>query len=68
MLEIFEKHRGKWMLFTHSTENNSRAKAFWYKTVGQYTDSKYTTEEKIIDGMPKLIFRFENTCDDPFTK
>lgn len=52
MIEIFEKHHGKWMFFTHSTENNICAKAFWHKTVGHYTDN-YTTEEKLIDGMPK---------------
>ena len=60
MIEIFEKHRGEWMFFTHSTENNIRARAFWHKTVRDYTENKYTTEEKIIDGMPKLVFRFNN--------
>ncbi|SHK53564.1 Predicted acetyltransferase [Anaerocolumna jejuensis DSM 15929] len=60
MLEIFEKHRGKWKLFTQSTENNIRAKAFWHKTIAHYTENKYTSEEKIIEGMPKLVFRFEN--------
>lgn len=59
MLEIFEKHHGKWMLFTHSTESNSRAKAFWHKTVGDYTSHRYITEEKIVDKMPKLAFQFE---------
>lgn len=28
MMEIYEKYHGKWMLFTHLTENNSLAKAF----------------------------------------
>lgn len=28
MIEIFKRHRGKWMLFTHSTENNIHAKLF----------------------------------------
>lgn len=44
------------MLITHSTENNKRAKAFWHMTVGSYTENIYTIEEKIIDGMPKLVF------------
>lgn len=60
MTEAFEKHHGKWMLFTHSTKNNIRAKTFWHKTIGCYTGNKYTTTEKIIDGMPKLVFEFEN--------
>jgi predicted acetyltransferase len=58
--EILEKHHGKWMFYTHSTENNIRAKNFWHKTIGGYTGNKYTTIEKIIDGMPKLVFTFEN--------
>lgn len=60
LIEIFQKHHGKWMLFTHSTENNNCAKAFWHKTIGSYTDNEYTTEEKLIDGMPKLVFQFDN--------
>ena len=47
------------MLFTHSTENNNRAKAFWHKIIGSYTESDYTTEEKLIDGIHKLVFRFD---------
>ncbi len=58
--EIFDKHKGKWMLFTHSTDNNKRAQTFWNKTVGNYTNGNYTTEEKIIEEMPKLVFQFTN--------
>lgn len=60
LVEIFQKHHGKWMLFTHSTENNNRAKSFWHKTVCSYTENVYTTEEIIFEGMPKLVFRFDN--------
>jgi predicted acetyltransferase len=60
ILSIFSKHTGKWRLFTHSTENNERAKAFWHKTVGTYTSGNYITYEKEIDGMPKLVFEFCN--------
>lgn len=60
MIEIFEKHHGKWSLFTHLAENNIRAKTFWYKTIGYYTENQYTTEEKIIEEMLKLVFRFDN--------
>jgi predicted acetyltransferase len=58
--EIFGKHHGKWMLYTHSTENNIRAKSFWHKTVGHYTGNNYKTEEQVFYGMPKLVFKFEN--------
>lgn len=60
VIEVFGKHHGKWMLFTHSTENNISAKSFWRKTVGYITGGNYKTEEKVIDGMPKLVFTFEN--------
>jgi predicted acetyltransferase len=60
MITILDRHHGKWMLFTHATKNNIRAKAFWHKTIGCYTANNYKTEEKIIDGMPKLVFTFEN--------
>ncbi len=58
--EVFNKHLGKWMLFTHSTSNNVRAKVFWHKVIKSYTNNNYTTEEKMIDQMPKLVFRFDN--------
>ena len=58
--EIFSRHKGKWMLYTHSTDNNKRAQNFWHKTVGDYTNNNYTTTKKIIDNMPKLVFNFEN--------
>lgn len=60
VIEIFKTHHGKWMLFTYATKNNVRAKSFWHKTVGHYTDNYYKVKEKIIDGMPKLVFEFEN--------
>lgn len=60
ILEIFDKHRGKWMLYTHSTDNNFRAKAFWYKTLESCTGGNYSVNNQTIDNMPKLVFRFEN--------
>lgn len=59
MQSIFSKHKGKWRFFTHATENNKRAQAFWRKTVSFITDENYATHEEEIDGMPKLIFDFE---------
>ncbi|MFT4145643.1 MAG: GNAT family N-acetyltransferase [Mobilitalea sp.] len=58
--KVFDKHCGKWRLFTPSTENNNRAKAFWHKTIGNYTENKYTAIEEIDEEMSKLVFRFEN--------
>ncbi|MDD6794143.1 MAG: GNAT family N-acetyltransferase [Clostridiaceae bacterium] len=60
ILEILSRHHGKWMLYTHSTDNNKRAQAFWHKTVGKFTNNNYTTKKEIIDNIPKLVFRFEN--------
>lgn len=60
LITILDKHHGKWRFFTHATENNKRAQSFWHKTIGHYTDNHYKTEEKIIEGMLKLVFEFEN--------
>ncbi|MDF2609840.1 MAG: hypothetical protein K0R92_1314 [Lachnospiraceae bacterium] len=60
VMQVFDKHHGRWMLFTHSTEKNNRAKAFWHKTIGNYTKNKYTAIEEVIEEMPKLVFRFKN--------
>lgn len=60
MLEIFDRHRGKWILYTHSTDNNYRARGFWCKTLGVYTSGNYTVKKQRIDNMPKLVFKFEN--------
>lgn len=59
-LSIFAKHHGHWMLYTHSTENNKRAQAFWKKTLTAYTNGNYTVSEQVIDGKPKFVYRFEN--------
>ena len=60
IIEIFDKHRGKWMLYTHSTDNNSRAQLFWYKTLELYTHGSYSVNKQMIDNMPKLVFKFNN--------
>ena len=58
--EILDQHKGKRMFFTHSTDNNEKAKKFWHKTVDSYTKNNYQTVEKVIDDFPKLVFTFEN--------
>ncbi|BBF43539.1 acetyltransferase, GNAT family [Lachnospiraceae bacterium KM106-2] len=60
---IFERHHGKWMLYTHSTENNGRAQSFWKKTLTTYCNGNYTVTNQMIDGMPKLVYRFENEIE-----
>lgn len=58
--EILNRHRGRWMLFTQSAENNVKALSFWTKTIDNYTDGHYTTIERMIDDMPKAVFQFTN--------
>lgn len=60
ILDIFDKHSGKWMFYTHATDINNRAKGFWCKTLLAYTSGNYVLEKQIIDNMPKLVFTFEN--------
>lgn len=59
--KIFDKFKGKWELYTNSSEKNMRGQKFWRKTVSNYTKGVY--EEKFgetFDGY-KLIFRFDNS-------
>ncbi|WP_167957520.1 GNAT family N-acetyltransferase [Anaerosporobacter faecicola] len=59
VLSILNKHHGKWMLFTQSTENNKRAQMFWNKVLTTYTDGTYDVKKEQIDGQPKLVYTFE---------
>jgi len=59
-MNVFEQHHGRWMLYTHSTENNQRAQMFWNHTICTYTNNEYTRTKEVIDGMPKYVYRFEN--------
>lgn len=60
IIEIFDNHRGKWMLYTHSSDNNYRARGFWCKTLGIYTGGNYSANKEILDNIPELVFKFEN--------
>lgn len=58
--QIFDKFKGKWMLFTHPTENNKRAQSFWHKTVGDYTSEDYEVNIEETFAGKKMVFRFNN--------
>lgn len=60
VIDIFNRHHGKWRLYTHSTDNNIRAQSFWYKTLGMYTGGDYIVDRQLIEDMPKLVFTFKN--------
>lgn len=60
ILEVLNNHHGRWMLFTHATENNKRAQRFWKKVISTYTNEQYTITNETIEEMPKLVFKFEN--------
>ncbi len=60
VIEIFKKHRGRWMLYTPSRDNNVRAQLFWKKTLGIYTEGDYTVRKQFIDNMSMLVFKFNN--------
>ncbi|MDF2543790.1 MAG: hypothetical protein K0S47_3508 [Herbinix sp.] len=60
VIDIFNRHRGEWMLYTNATENNYRAQLFWCKTLGSYTQGNYRISVQNIDHQPKLVFQFIN--------
>jgi len=59
-INLFNKFRGNWELYTNPTSTNKQGQSFWHKTVNNYTLGKF---EKLVgktfDG-DKLIFRFNN--------
>lgn len=60
VIQIFERFKGKWELYTNPTENNKRGQGFWNKTLQKYTNGKYTQEVgETFDGV-RMIFRFTN--------
>lgn len=57
---VLDKHRGRWILDTSSEDANSRAQLFWSGMMLSYTGGKYQVEKKIINNMPRLVFKFHN--------
>lgn len=60
-VQIFEKFKGEWELFTNPAEMNITGQKFWRKTVSGYTMGHY--QERVgttFDGH-KLVFRFNNS-------
>ncbi|RKN73004.1 GNAT family N-acetyltransferase [Paenibacillus ginsengarvi] len=59
-IQVFERFKGMWELFTNPSEKNIVGQRFWRKTVSNYTKGNY--EEALgttFDGH-KMIFRFTN--------
>jgi len=58
---VFNKHIGKWMLFTTPTDRNLKTIGFWRKTLSDYTKDEFTEEDKDIPGYEfGKIFKFSN--------
>jgi predicted acetyltransferase len=59
--EVFNLHRGKWMLFTTPTDKNLNTVSFWRKTLSGYTNNQFTEEDKELNdvGFSK-VFKFNN--------
>lgn len=59
--QVFGHHHGTWELQTNPEETNTRAQAFWRRTLHNYTHGSCREEiaETDNDGI-KLIFRFMN--------
>lgn len=59
-VEVFERFRGEWELFTNPAAKNIAGQKFWRKTVSRYTQGKYTEiTGETFDGH-MLAFRFNN--------
>ncbi|XEC97464.1 GNAT family N-acetyltransferase [Paenibacillus tarimensis] len=59
--EIFNRFRGKWLVFTTPTDKNALAIEFWRKTISRYTIHGYTEVDKELPdvGFSK-VFNFSN--------
>ncbi|WP_138751663.1 GNAT family N-acetyltransferase [Paenibacillus sinopodophylli] len=59
--EIFNWHRGSWMLYTTPTDNNSKTISFWRKALSRYTNHQFTEEDKELHdvGLNK-VFKFNS--------
>ncbi|SHE15032.1 Predicted acetyltransferase [Chlamydia abortus] len=59
-VQVFEKFRGSWQLFTNPSKKNIAGQKFWRKTVSNYTKGQYEeTVGTTFDGY-KMIFSFQN--------
>ncbi|WP_342422852.1 hypothetical protein [Paenibacillus sp. FSL E2-0178] len=59
-VEVFERFRGEWELFTNPAARNITGQKFWRKTVSRYTQGQYTERTgETFDGN-MLAFRFNN--------
>lgn len=62
-VEVFERFRGEWELFTNPAARNITGQKFWRKTVSRYTQGQYTERTgETFDGN-MLSFRFNNRIE-----
>lgn len=57
--QLFDRLRGRWKVTQVST--NTPAQAFWRKTIGSYTDNRYTERVDPERGNPSQYFSSANT-------
>ncbi|WNS45621.1 GNAT family N-acetyltransferase [Paenibacillus sp. MMS20-IR301] len=59
-IQVFDRFRGEWELFTNPADKNITAQAFWRKTLTRYTRGRFAERTgETFDGH-KLAFRFNN--------
>lgn len=58
--QVFDKFKGKWLVYTNPTENNPIGRKFWRKTIKNYTNDNYQEYEGNTYDGEKLIFSFNN--------
>ncbi|MBW4080903.1 GNAT family N-acetyltransferase [Paenibacillus sp. S150] len=59
-VQIFERFKGRWELFTNPAEKNAAGQKFWRKTVSGYTKGNYAEKLGTTYNGEMLIFSFDN--------
>ncbi|MBH5316207.1 GNAT family N-acetyltransferase [Paenibacillus sp. GSMTC-2017] len=59
-IQVFEKFKGKWELFTNPSEKNIAGQKFWRRTISIYTKNNFHESSGATFDGDKLIFRFSN--------
>ncbi|WP_233354836.1 hypothetical protein [Paenibacillus sp. JZ16] len=60
--QVFRKHAGSWEVQTNAMDRNTRAQAFWRKTMSNYvSDSRVQEFVAARDDNEKLIFQFDSS-------
>lgn len=59
--QVFNKHQGKWEIYTNPTSKNVKGQKFWHKTINNYTSGNFQEIFGTTYDGDKLILRFNNT-------